>query len=185
MIRSSIARAVSSPVTRPVNGAIESNFNQLIKSLFANNEQGFVYDPNDLTTMFQDAAGTVSVTGAGQPVGLMLDKSKGLALGAEVLTNGNFANGKTGWTDVFNWWSIVGGRAYHPYSELYKEFKQSVASMANKFVKVSFDVQVVRGAAIIGLTGTNVPLLAFGVGTHTVTMYAIPSATSIFFASIS
>lgn len=50
-------------------------FNQIIKSLFANNEQGFVYDPNDLSTMFQDAAGTVPVTGAGQPVGLILDKS--------------------------------------------------------------------------------------------------------------
>lgn len=75
MIRRSIARAVSSLVARPVNGAMESNFNQIIKSLFANNEQGFAYDPNDLTTMFQDAAGTVPVTGAGQPVGLMLDKS--------------------------------------------------------------------------------------------------------------
>lgn len=50
-------------------------FNQLIKSLFANNEQGFVYDPNDLSTMFQDSVGTVPVTGAGQAVGLILDKS--------------------------------------------------------------------------------------------------------------
>lgn len=47
----------------------------IIKSLFANNEQGFAYDPNDLTTMFQDAAGTVPVTGAGQAVGLIKDKS--------------------------------------------------------------------------------------------------------------
>lgn len=51
------------------------SFDQLIKSVFANNEQGFFYDPNDLSTMFQDAAGTVPVTGAGQPVGLILDKS--------------------------------------------------------------------------------------------------------------
>jgi len=50
-------------------------FDQIIKSLFANNEQGFAYDPNDLSTMFQDAAGTIPVTGAGQPVGLILDKS--------------------------------------------------------------------------------------------------------------
>ena len=55
-----------------------SNFSQLIKKLFANNEQGFFYDPKDLTTMFQDAAGTVPVTGVEQPVGLCLDKSKGL-----------------------------------------------------------------------------------------------------------
>lgn len=50
-------------------------FDQIIKSLFSNGEQGFFYDPNDLTTMFQDAAGTVSVTGVGQPVGLIRDKS--------------------------------------------------------------------------------------------------------------
>lgn len=52
-----------------------SLFDRVIKSLFANGEQGFVYDPNDLSTMYQDAAGTVPVTGAGQPVGLIRDKS--------------------------------------------------------------------------------------------------------------
>lgn len=48
---------------------------QVIKSLFANNEQGFAFDFNDLSTMYQDAAGTIPVTGAGQPVGRVLDKS--------------------------------------------------------------------------------------------------------------
>lgn len=56
-------------------GGLGQTFAQLIKSLFANNEQGFAYDLNDLSTMYQDAAGTVPVTGAGQPVGLILDKS--------------------------------------------------------------------------------------------------------------
>ena len=56
-------------------GGTSKTFDQLIKSLFANSEQGFAYDPNDLTTMFQDAAGTVPVTGVGQAVGLILDKS--------------------------------------------------------------------------------------------------------------
>ncbi len=41
---------------------------------FANGEQGAWYDPSDLTTLFQDAAGTVPVTADGDPVGLMLDK---------------------------------------------------------------------------------------------------------------
>ena len=74
MIRSSIARAVSSPVTRPVNGA-KFSFETVMKKLFTNGEQGFFYDPNDLSTMFQDAAGTIPVTAVGQPVGLILDKS--------------------------------------------------------------------------------------------------------------
>ena len=52
-----------------------SNSQKLITKIFANGEQGFFYDPSDMGTMFQDAAGTIPVTAAGQPVGLMLDKS--------------------------------------------------------------------------------------------------------------
>ena len=44
-------------------------------SLFAASEPGFWFDPSDLTTLFQDAAGTTPVTAAGQSVGLVLDKS--------------------------------------------------------------------------------------------------------------
>lgn len=44
-------------------------------SLFALGEQGAWYDPSDLSTMFQDAAGTIPVTSSGQPVGLIRDKS--------------------------------------------------------------------------------------------------------------
>jgi hypothetical protein len=65
--------------------------------LFSNNEQGVWYDPSDLTTLFQDTAGTTPVTATGQTVGLMLDKSKGAVLGSELVTNGDFA------TDT--WWS--------------------------------------------------------------------------------
>ena len=43
--------------------------------LFLGGEQGVWYDPSDMSTMFQDSAGTTPVTAAGQPVGLILDKS--------------------------------------------------------------------------------------------------------------
>ena len=56
-------------------GLSSQNLTQLIKSLFANNEQGFAYDPNDLSTMWQDQAKLLPVTGAGQPVWHILDKS--------------------------------------------------------------------------------------------------------------
>jgi hypothetical protein len=44
-------------------------------SLFANSEQGVWYDPSDMSTLFQDSAGTTPVTAVEQPVGLILDKS--------------------------------------------------------------------------------------------------------------
>ena len=49
----------------------------LPSDLFASGEQGAWYDPSDLSTMFQNSAGTTPVTAVEQPVGLLLDKSKG------------------------------------------------------------------------------------------------------------
>ena len=57
-------------------------------SLFANGEQGAWYDPSDLTTLFQDAAGTTPTTMETR-ARLMLDKSKGLVLGSELFVNPN------------------------------------------------------------------------------------------------
>lgn len=52
-----------------------NSFNAITRALFANGEQGVAYDVNDLSTLFQDAAGVVPVTAADQPVRVMLDKS--------------------------------------------------------------------------------------------------------------
>jgi hypothetical protein len=71
--------------------------------LFANSEPGVWFDPSDLTTLFTDAAGTTPVTAVEQPVGLMLDKSRGLVLGSELVSNGDFSNGSTGWTLGAGW----------------------------------------------------------------------------------
>ena len=87
MIKTPLSAVIGGAFWTPsatILGSTSKTFNQLIKSLFANGEQGFAYDPNDLSTMFQDAMGTVPVTTAGQTVGLVLDKSKGLVLGSEL-----------------------------------------------------------------------------------------------------
>lgn len=79
-----------------------------IRAMFASGQQGAWYEPSDLTTLYQDSAGTTPVTAVEQPVGLMLDKRLGLVLGPELVTNGDFA------TDT--WWaknagvSISGGQ---------------------------------------------------------------------------
>lgn len=44
-------------------------------SLFSLAEPGAWYDPSDLSTLFQDDAGTTPVTAAGQAVGMIRDKS--------------------------------------------------------------------------------------------------------------
>jgi len=65
--------------------------------LFAGGTEGAWYDPSDISTLFQDSARTTPVTASGQPVGLMLDKSKGLVLGPELITNGKFETNLDGW----------------------------------------------------------------------------------------
>ena len=64
--------------------------------LFTQGQKGAWYDPSDLSTLFQDAAGTIPVTGTGQPVGLMLDKSTGLVRGAEISIPSGWATSTTG-----------------------------------------------------------------------------------------
>lgn len=69
-----VSRPLARDLTRAVNGMDQSAF--CLLSLFANGEQGAWYGSSDLSTLFQDAAGTTSVTDAGQVVGQMRDKSR-------------------------------------------------------------------------------------------------------------
>jgi hypothetical protein len=81
--------------------------------LFQSGEQGLWYDPSDLTTLFQDSAGTTPVTADGDPVGLMLDKSQGLELGEELVTNTTFDSDLSGWDLVAegdNTYTVESGR---------------------------------------------------------------------------
>lgn len=58
--------------------------------LFSAGEVGFWYDASDLSTLYQDSAGTIPVTAVEQAVGFISDKSKGVPFGGEQTTNGTF-----------------------------------------------------------------------------------------------
>lgn len=62
------------PLTQVVNSIVKAG-------------NGCWLDPSDMSTMFQDAAGTTPVTAVEQPVGLILDKSQGLMLGPEIFSD--------------------------------------------------------------------------------------------------
>jgi lysophospholipase L1-like esterase len=69
-------QAIAQPIYKPIYEAIQSvlgSFNP--RSLFTAGSAGAWYDPSDFSTLFQDTAGTIPVTAAGQVVGKMLDKS--------------------------------------------------------------------------------------------------------------
>jgi hypothetical protein len=128
-------------------------------ALFASAEPGVWYDPSDLTTLFTDTAGTTPVTAPGQTVALALDKSKGLVLGPELVTNGDFSAGATGWV-VSSGASISGGVATIIGSSSIRQ--DNINFELGKTYEISFDVtRYVAGALTINLAlvGTTVSRL--------------------------
>ena len=94
-VRSRVYRERRLPAERPLAA--------IIAGLWRNGEQGVRFEASDLSTMFQDAAGTLPVYAPGQgqvdpPVGLWLDKRLGLSKGQERLTNGDFTS-TAGWVE--------------------------------------------------------------------------------------
>ncbi|ENV46047.1 hypothetical protein P255_01427 [Acinetobacter brisouii CIP 110357] len=114
-----------------------ANLNLIIKQLFANSEQGFTQTLDDYSILFQDAAGTTALTGAGQTLGLVLDKSKGLVLGSELVTNGGFTT-DTSWSKGTGW-SIANGFATHT-SGTPSTLTQPVSVTTGRAYQIEFDV---------------------------------------------
>lgn len=80
-----VARPVSRAASRPVpRGRPSLTLGYLVQKLFGSGEQGFTQDPYDYSGLFQDYGGITPVTIPGQPVGLILDKSKGATLGNDL-----------------------------------------------------------------------------------------------------
>ena len=125
-------------------------------SLFATGAQGVIYDPRDLSTMFQDSAGTTPVTAPGQVVGLRLDKSKGLALGSELITNGDFSGGATtGWTATRSTLSVSSGSLVVTGTSTYPGVWQSFTTVAGRFYKVEFGITSMGTASTVRFAPKN------------------------------
>ena len=131
------SRAAIEPKTGKAAIFVNETIPSLMRKLFANNEQGFAYDPNDLSTMYQNAAGTIPVTTAGQPAGLMLDKSKGL-LGIEKLVNPDFGS-DTAWSKRETV-TITNGNAILKNASGNPILSQNVGLTAGKWYEVTVDV---------------------------------------------
>lgn len=162
------SRAAIEPKTGKAAIFVNETIHSLMRKLFSNGEQGFFYDTNDLSTMFQDAAGTVPVTGVGQAVGLIRDKSgrnnhayqttsaarpllkQVPILGNELVVNGDFSNGTVGWGTAGSGtpnWGISLGAATAALSNSASRYLIYLAggTVAGKSYYVSFDVSGSNG----------------------------------------
>jgi len=141
-----------------------------IADLFSSGQDGAWYQPNEITTLFQNSSGAAPVTADSQPVGLMLDKSQGLELGSELITNGDFSDGSTGW--VSNGESNISGGEGHiistdgSYSALY----QIPPLEIGKTYFYSFDVTVTSGIlSVVAGLGAERAVSQSGIATGYIT----------------
>ncbi len=123
-------------------------------SLFTSGVQGTWYDPSDYSTLFQDSAGTTPVTAVEQPVGLMLDKSQGLVLGPELITNGDF-NSATGWLTT-NSASVSGGKGIVSGATGAALLYQASGLVSGRWYKATFDIDSITGTLNIWDNSGNV-----------------------------
>ena len=180
---------IKTPLSTVIGGAFwtpsctviggQKSFSQLIKKLFSNGEQGFFYDPNDLSTMFQDAAGTVPVTAVRQAVGLMLDKSKGLVK-SEINRDVNFDNPSTwtvqpvGTSEI----SVSGGLVSCNSTTNTRVLQLGVSISANTRYTMEIDVvSYTRGDPFILFGGVEVPIPK-SVGKHIIIIFTTTAGSS-------
>lgn len=164
-------------------------------ALFRDGSEGLWVDPSDLSTMFQDSAGTTPVTAPGQSVGLMLDKSKGLVLGPELATNGTFDFDILGWDSSngsYRW--EAGGIVGRSSTGTTDVFDQSVLTEIGAFYMIEVDVVSFTLDPEIALDGTIISGTLTAVGKNTAIFRAtatshrigvIATAADIEFSSIS
>ena len=125
------------------------------------------YDPSDLTTMLQDDTSAAPAV-IGQPVGTILDKSQGLKLGSELITNGDFA-ADSDWVKGTGW-SISGGVGVANGVTSQNLRQNGVALEENKVYSVTFTIVSISQGSVLGRFGgtTTVDSVAFNAaGTYT------------------
>lgn len=139
------------PVSYPAARAVSCGVNARRRApwspraLFAAGEQGWWFDNNDLSTMLQDNAGTIPVTGPGQPVGLHLDKSRGLVVSAVNSASATSVNGVP-----------IGGPTLTQYTI-------ATGLVVGRWYRVRATVTNYSGTSTVGFTsGPN----AFGAGSN-------------------
>jgi hypothetical protein len=137
-----------------------------IGSLFANNEAGLALDAEAAYLRgwtYQDSAGATVAASAGDPVGLILDTSKGGLdqLGSDLVSNGTFAS-DTVWSKGANW-NISSGVATKTGGAA-NNLTQTISSTAGLWYRITMDVTRTAGTLTVslGTSGTTYAMSASG-----------------------
>lgn len=171
LLHAAMQTVLRSPL-EPILGARHSfAANDPVMALFANNEQGGYYDVQDLSTMYQDSIGTTPAV-VNQPVGLHLDKRKGLVRGSERVTNGTFDTNIAGWANVgsnpassVTWVAPGAMRLYNPDSAGTLVATHEAGLVVGRWYEAKFTLSNFVSGTIQFQSGTTI-LLASVAGTY-------------------
>lgn len=155
----------------------------VFRTMFAAGEPGLWLDPSDLATLFQDSLGKTPVTADGQPVGLVLDKSKGLALGADLVTNGTFDGGTASWASGSSFTStaaVVGGEMQVTPTADFGRQIQTLTLVVGRSYRITGTVRRVSGAST---NGANVTV-GFNIEGDSVVIAQSSSAVAASFSAV-
>lgn len=136
-------------------GASRSILGNAISNLFSNGEQGVWYDPSDISTMLQEDSSLAPAV-IGQPVGTILDKSQGLKLGSEMITNGSFDT-DTNWSKATGW-SIANGVASADNISGKNLTQGNLGLVTNAVYEVIFTVATISSGSVLARFGGSTPV---------------------------
>ena len=147
-------------------------------SLFTGGYVGGWYDPSDLSTMFTTSKGETQVTADGDPVGLILDKSQGLALGDEYITvaaDRDFSSDTGYWAKDASA-TITGGVVnVSTASDIYPIYKFN-QFLNGGYYEITYTLTVVSGGCGYWINGRNGAVKTVS-GTYTDRIFTTPIAT--------
>jgi hypothetical protein len=150
-----------------------------VRALFSNDEPGTWFEANDATTLFTDVAGTTPVTAPGDAVALQLDKSQGLTLGPELVTNGTFDTDLSGWTTELisdATFAYSSGQAVLDTgaSGENSNFFQNITTVVGKVYTITFDFEVLSASAAVNVRSMN------STGIKTIERYDLSASTGTY-----
>jgi hypothetical protein len=137
-------------------------------------------------TAYQDAAGTSAVTAVEQPVGLVLDQSRGYQLGPNRVTNGDFSEGSVGWVG-FSSWSIAGSRAVNDGTNSsfaqFRTYTQPPVVEAGKTYELTFSLSHTNGSVNVWFYNNHLVGTFSASGTYKIRMISNLTGFLLFEAS--
>lgn len=138
---------------------------------------------------YQDSTGTMPVTAVGEVLGLLTDRSYGAGnLGVNLVVNGDFSNGTTGWTSISSSLSVSAGElVVMASSSAQPSGSQALSTVAGKTYAVSVQMRADAANAIAKSARVRLASSASGgtiySGPHEVTANGVTRALSFVFTA--